>query len=188
MAPVLLTPGTPALPGKQLLTIVGPRTQILIAAIDAPLAAAGLVATLGAASLGRVAGATPQELGQLVTQCSTVPAKIQRLPVTFVHAQGGRGVGARPSGAQALHGAQAEEPVSGDPLPALGRKTGIAGWGDSDLPTLGLQAALQSMAEDEEDVGFWKGRQDMKPSQGLSGLALDGQGHLQTLPLNLALG
>lgn len=180
--------GDPSPSRQQPLTIVGPRTQILITAIDTPLAAAGLVAALGAPSLGRVAGATPQELGQLVTQCATVPAKIQCLPVTFVHAQGGRGIGARPAGAQALHGAQAEQPVSGDPLPALGRKTGIAGWGDSDLPTLGLQAALQSMAEDEEDVGLWKGRQDMKPSQGLSGLDLDGQCHLQTLPLNLALG
>lgn len=163
------TRGAPALPSQQPLTIVGPSTQILIAAIDAPLATAGLVAALRGASLGRVAGTAPQEQGQLVTQCATVPAKIQCLPVTLVHAQGGGGVGARPACAQALHGAQVEEPVSGDPLPALGRKAGIAGWGDSDLPTLGLQAALQSMAEDEEDVGFWKGRQDTRPSQGSPG-------------------
>lgn len=183
------TRGAPPLPRKQPLTIVGPRTQILIAAVDAPLATAGLVAALRAASLGRVATATPQELGQLVTQRATVPAKIQCLPVTFVQAQGGCGVGARPACTQALHGAQAEEPVSGDPLPALGGETGIAGWGDSDLPTLGLQAALQSVAEDEEDVGLWKGRRDTKPSQGLSGLvAPDGQCHLQTLPVSLALG
>lgn len=102
-----------------------------------------------------------------------MPAKIQCLPVTLVHAQGGRGVGAWPACAQALHGTQVEEPVSGDPLPALGREAGIASRGDSDLPALGLQAALQSMAEDEEDVRFWKGRQDTKASQGLSWLALD---------------
>ena len=36
----------------------------------------------------------------------------------------------------------------------LGRKAVTAVWGDPDLPTLGLQAALQSIAEDEEDIGF----------------------------------
>lgn len=156
---------------QQLLTIIGPSAQIFVAAIDAPLATSALIAPLGGASLGCVAGAAPQEQGQLVTQCATVPAKIQRLPVTFVHAQGGGGVGAWPACAQALHAAQVEEPVSGDPLPALGRKTGVAGWGDSDLAPLRLQAALQSMAEDEEDAGLCKGRHDMKPSsRGLSWL------------------
>lgn len=83
-----------------------------------------------------------------------MPAKIHCLPVTFVHAQGGCGVGARPACAQALHGTQVEEPVPGDPLPALGRETATAVWGDPDLPALGLQAALQAVAEDEEDVGL----------------------------------
>lgn len=118
--------------------IVGPRTQVLVAAIDAPLAAAGLVATLGGASLGCIARTAPQEQGQLVAQGATVPAKTQCLAVTLVHAQGGGSVGAWPACAQALHGTQVEQPVSGDPLPALGRKAGIAGWRDSDLPTLGL--------------------------------------------------
>lgn len=96
-----------------------------------------------------------------------MPAKTQCLPVTLVHAQGGGAIGARPACAQALHGAQVEESVPGDPLPALGREAGIAGWGDSDLCTLGFQAALKSVAEDEEDIWFWKGRQDMKASHGL---------------------
>lgn len=154
MAAIPLVRGAPSVPCTRPLTIVGPSTQILVSAIDVPLATAGLVATLGGASLGRVAGTAPQEQGQLVTQCATVPAEVQCLPVTFVHAQGGCGVGARPARAQALHGAQVEETVSRDPLPALGRETDVAAWGDSDLPTLGLQAALQSMAEDEEDVGL----------------------------------
>ena len=129
------------------------------------MAAAGLVTTLWGASLGCVARTAPQEQGQLVTQGATVPAKIQCLAVTLVHAQGGGGVGARPACAQALHGAQVEEPVSGDPLPALGRKAGVAGRGDPDLPSLGLQAALQSMAEDDKDIGLWKGKQDTRPSR-----------------------
>lgn len=136
------------------LTIVGPSTEILLAAVDAPLAAAGLVAALGGAGLRSVADTAPQEQVQLVTQCATVPAEIHGLPVTFVHAQGGCGVGARPACAQALHGTQVEEPVPGDPLPALGSKAATAVWRDPDLPTLGLQAALQSIAEDEEDAGF----------------------------------
>lgn len=118
------------------------------------MATAGLVTALGGASLGCIAGTAPQEQGQLVAQGATVPAKIQCLTVTLVHAQGGGGVGARPACAQALHGAQVEEPVSRDPLPALGRKAGVAGRGDPDLPSLGLQAALQSMAEDDKDVGL----------------------------------
>lgn len=129
--------------------MVGPGAQILLGAVDAPLAA-----TLGGASLRCVASTGPQEQVQLVTQCATVPAKTHCLPVTLVHAQGGCGVGARPACAQALHGTQVEEPVPGDPLPALGRKTATTAWGDPDLPTLGLQAAFQSIAEDEEDVGF----------------------------------
>lgn len=148
------TPRALPLPCKQPLTIVRPSAKILFTAIDAPLATAGLVTTLRRTSLGHVASATPQEQGELVTQGAAVPAKTQCLPVTFVHAQGGRGVGARPACAQALHDTQIEEPVSGDPLPVLGRKTGIAGWSDANLPSLGLQAPLQSMAEDEEDTGF----------------------------------
>ena len=56
VAPVPLT-----LPCKQPLTVVGPSTEILFAAIDAPRATAGLVASLGGAGLRGVAGSARQE-------------------------------------------------------------------------------------------------------------------------------
>lgn len=93
-----------------------------------------------------------------------MPVKTQGLPVALIHAQGHCGVGDWPACTQALRGTQVEESIPGDPLPALGGETGVADWSDSDLCTLGLQTALHPLAEDEEDIGFWKERQDRKTS------------------------
>lgn len=147
---------------KQFFIIVGSSIQIFVIVIDALLVIAGLVITFRGVSFGSVVGTVFQEQGQLVIQCAIVLAKIQCFSVIFVYVQGGCGVGVRLVCVQVLYGIQVEESVSGDLFLALGRKIGVVVWGDFDLFILGFQVVLQFMVEDEEDVGFWKGRQDMK--------------------------